>query len=102
MQSVTVLYEYVESYFIHLVLLGITFPSGEVQKVLLESTCQEAGVDPRDVIYVEAHGTGTPAGDPQECSSISETFCKDRERPLLIGSVKSNMGHCESASGKFF
>ena len=79
---------------------GITFPSGPTQKRLLEEAYSEAGIDPRDVAYVEAHGTGTPAGDPQECYAINEIFCKDRKGPLLIGSVKSNMGHCECASGK--
>ena len=79
---------------------GITFPSGASQKKLLEETYAEAGVDPREIVYVEAHGTGTPVGDPQECSAISDVLCKDRQTPLLIGSVKSNMGHCECASGK--
>ena len=58
-------------------------------------------MNPRDLAYIEAHGTGTPVGDPQECFAISEVLCKDRESPLLIGSVKSNMGHCESGSGMF-
>jgi fatty acid synthase len=49
--------------------------------------------------YVEAHGTGTKVGDPQEVNSICDFFCKDRKTPLLIGSVKSNMGHSEPASG---
>ena len=70
-----------------------------MQKKLLEETYAEAGISPCDVTYVEAHGTGTPAGDPQECYAIDEVFCKDRQGPLLIGSVKSNMGHCESGSG---
>lgn len=80
---------------------GITFPSGRVQKELLEEVYSEAGVNPAQVSYVEAHGTGTKAGDPQELNSIAEVFCKDRplDRPLLLGSVKSNMGHSEPASG---
>ena len=82
-----------------LISIGITFPSGAIQKKLLEETYAEAGISPCDITYVEAHGTGTPAGDPQECYAIDEVFCKDREGSLLIGSVKSNMGHCESASG---
>ena len=52
--------------------------------------------------YVEAHGTGTKAGDPEELNAITSVFCKDRAPemgPLLIGSVKSNMGHPEPASG---
>lgn len=80
---------------------GITFPSGEIQKRLLNTVYAEAGVDPANVSYVEAHGTGTKAGDPQELNSITEVFCtKDRQGPLLIGSTKSNMGHPEPASGR--
>ncbi|KAL0271260.1 UNVERIFIED_CONTAM: hypothetical protein PYX00_008407 [Menopon gallinae] len=78
---------------------GITFPSGDMQNKLIREVYAEAGVDPRDVAYVEAHGTGTKVGDPQEVNSIAEVFCKDRTSPLLIGSVKSNMGHSEPASG---
>ena len=80
--------------------LGITFPSGAIQKRLLEQVYREAGVDPVQVAYVEAHGTGTKAGDPQEINSVVDVFCKDgRLAPLLIGSTKSNMGHPEPASG---
>lgn len=78
---------------------GITFPSGNIQKRLLEEVYAEANVDPSDVTYVEAHGTGTKVGDPQEVNTIAEFFCKRRQQPLLIGSVKSNMGHSEPASG---
>lgn len=60
----------------------------------------EAGINPVEVSYVEAHGTGTKVGDPQEVNSIADLFCNDkRKSPLLIGSVKSNMGHSEPASG---
>lgn len=78
---------------------GVTFPSSEMQRQLLREVYHEAGVDPREVIYVEAHGTGTKAGDPAETNAISEVFCTNRDGPLLIGSVKSNMGHSEPASG---
>ena len=80
---------------------GVTFPSGPRQGQLLEETYQKAGVDPKDVVYVETHGTGTQAGDPQELNAIADVFCKNREKgkPLLIGSVKSNAGHAEPASG---
>jgi fatty acid synthase len=79
---------------------GITFPSGAIQKRLLQTVYSEAGVNPAHVAYVEAHGTGTKAGDPQELNSITEVFCtKERQGPLLIGSTKSNMGHPEPASG---
>ncbi len=60
---------------------------------------EEMGVDPGMVAYVEAHGTGTKVGDPQEADAITKVFCKHRKEPLLIGSIKSNMGHAEAASG---
>lgn len=78
---------------------GITFPSGACQKKLIQQVYAEANVNPADVAYVEAHGTGTKVGDPQEVNSIVDVFCKGRSSPLLIGSVKSNMGHSEPASG---
>lgn len=68
-------------------------------KTVLQEVYSEACIDPATVEYVEAHGTGTKAGDPQELNTISDVFCKDRLSPLLIGSVKSNMGHPEPASG---
>ncbi|XP_060839445.1 fatty acid synthase-like isoform X1 [Rhopalosiphum padi] len=78
---------------------GITFPSGAMQNKLIQEVYAKCGVNPSEVSYVEAHGTGTKVGDPQEVNSIAEFFTKDRTTPLLIGSVKSNMGHSEPASG---
>ncbi|CAI6345632.1 unnamed protein product [Macrosiphum euphorbiae] len=78
---------------------GITFPSGAMQNKLIQEVYAKCGVNPAEVSYVEAHGTGTKVGDPQEVNSIAEFFTKDRTSPLLIGSVKSNMGHSEPASG---
>ncbi|KAL1486904.1 hypothetical protein MTO96_046764, partial [Rhipicephalus appendiculatus] len=79
---------------------GITFPSAKVQSQLLREVYSEAKVDPHKVGYVEAHGTGTQAGDPQELEAISSVFCGiGREQPLKVGSVKSNVGHAEAASG---
>lgn len=78
---------------------GITFPKGSMQYRLLRETYGEIGLNPNDVVYVEAHGPGTKVGDPQEINSITDFFCKDRKTPLLIGSVKSNMGHAEPAAG---
>lgn len=78
---------------------GITFPNGKMQNQLMQELYKQSGVHPNEVSYFEAHGTGTPSGDPQELNSITEMFCKGRTEPLLIGSVKSNMGHSEPASG---
>lgn len=78
---------------------GITYPSWFAQYDLLKDTYDECGIDPNDLIYLEAHGTGTPAGDPQECRAISEAICSKRKEPLLIGSVKTNLGHSETSSG---
>jgi fatty acid synthase, animal type len=65
--------------------------------------CNAADIDPSDVVYVEAHGTGTVVGDAQELSAIDRLYGsgagRTAQEPLLIGSVKSNMGHCEGASG---
>jgi fatty acid synthase, animal type len=65
--------------------------------------CRAAEIDPIDVVYVEAHGTGTVVGDAQELMAIDNLYGagagRSAEEPLLIGSVKSNMGHCEGASG---
>ncbi|XP_039308272.1 fatty acid synthase [Solenopsis invicta] len=78
---------------------GITYSNGEMQNQLMRDMYTETGINPADVSYVEAHGTGTKIGDPEEINSIDKLFCKDRKTPLLIGSVKSNMGHSEPASG---
>ncbi|XP_031628812.1 fatty acid synthase-like [Contarinia nasturtii] len=78
---------------------GITFPIGNMQTRLMRETYNEIGLHPNDVVYVEAHGTGTKVGDTQEVNSITDFFCKNRKTPLLMGAVKSNMGHAESASG---
>lgn len=56
-------------------------------------------MDPSTVDYVEAHATGTVAGDPEECGALDRTFTPNRKKPLLIGSVKSNIGHTEASSG---
>ncbi|KAK0707101.1 hypothetical protein B0T26DRAFT_790998 [Lasiosphaeria miniovina] len=81
---------------------GITVPSARSQEELIRSTYASAGLDFRDTQYFEAHGTGTPVGDPLECSAIGATFGQSRtpEQPtILVGSVKTNIGHLEAAAG---
>ena len=81
--------------------IGLTCPSAEMQEALFRATYEQVGIDPtQNPSYLEAHGTGTPIGDPVEVDSISRAFCSSgRKKPLLVGSVKSNMGHSESAAG---
>lgn len=78
---------------------GITFPSFEMQKMLLKEFYEECKVSPTELSYVEAHATSTLVGDPAEIMSIDQTFCVKRNTPLLTGSIKSNIGHSEPASG---
>ncbi|PSN36092.1 hypothetical protein C0J52_13099 [Blattella germanica] len=78
---------------------GIATPSGEMQYQNNSATYKEAGVNPLDVVYIEAHGTGTKVGDPEELNSLADLFCKKRSNALLVGSLKSNMGHAESTAG---
>ena len=80
---------------------GLTFPSGEAQAKLMRSVYESAGLDPLDTAFVEAHGTGTSAGDPEEARAIASVFCEKRgiDNPLYVGSVKTNIGHAEAASG---
>ncbi|XP_003739693.1 fatty acid synthase [Galendromus occidentalis] len=78
---------------------GILCPSGRTQEMLLREIYSETEVDPTEVEYVEAHGTGTKAGDPQELSALYNVLCPGRDGALHIGSVKSNCGHAEAASG---
>ncbi|CAH2052769.1 unnamed protein product, partial [Iphiclides podalirius] len=78
---------------------GITYPAGQIQKLLLNEFYEECSIPPSTLEYVEAHGTGTKVGDPEELLAIDEVFCTGRSEPLMIGSVKSNLGHSEPASG---
>lgn len=78
---------------------GITYPSGQIQEKLLTEFYNEVDVDPLSIMYVEAHSTGTVVGDPEECRALDSIFCKNRPKPLLVGSMKSNIGHTESSSG---
>ncbi len=80
---------------------GLTVPNGTAQERCIEEALRSAGVLPSHVDYVEAHGTGTIVGDPIELQAMGTAYAKGREadRPLLIGSVKTNFGHLESAAG---
>jgi len=80
---------------------GIALPSVGAQQALLERIYPAAGVDPADVDYFEAHGTGTAVGDPTEAGAIGRALGQGRssDDPLLIGSIKTNIGHLEPAAG---
>ncbi|SEF20356.1 phthiocerol/phenolphthiocerol synthesis type-I polyketide synthase D [Amycolatopsis pretoriensis] len=78
---------------------GLTAPNPLAQAELLRSAYGSSGVEPSSVDYVEAHGTGTPLGDPLEAGALSAVLGRPVDRPLLLGSVKSNLGHLEGAAG---
>ncbi|MFB7618778.1 amino acid adenylation domain-containing protein [Kitasatospora sp. NPDC056181] len=80
---------------------GITVPNPDAQVALIERVCAEAGIAPGSLQYVEAHGTSTPVGDPIEANALARALAIGR-RPgdaCYVGSVKTNIGHTESASG---
>ena len=80
---------------------GLTFPSQVAQEQLLREVYAKAGVAPDQVSYIEAHGTGTPAGDPVETNAIGHVLGQTRQvaKPLLVGTVKTNIGHLEAGAG---
>ncbi|MFZ6876042.1 aminotransferase class III-fold pyridoxal phosphate-dependent enzyme [Undibacterium sp. Di27W] len=79
---------------------GITAPNGLAQENLIQAAIADAGLSPSAIQYVEAHGTGTLLGDPTETRALGRTLGQQpRQTPLLIGSVKTNIGHLEAAAG---
>src|SRR5215469_12857097 len=79
--------------------IGLSLPSETAQASLLSSVYARAGVAPEQLTFFEMHGTGTPAGDPIEAAAVGRSLGQSRSDPLPIGSVKTNIGHLEPASG---
>ncbi|MBR8742212.1 type I polyketide synthase [Nocardiopsis sp. MG754419] len=77
----------------------LTRPTVEGQAAVMRAAYADAGKPPGQVAYVELHGTGTPVGDPVEAAALGEVFADEREEPLRVGSVKTNVGHLEGAAG---
>ena len=80
---------------------GLTAPNMNAQEALLHGALDDANLKPSDISAIEAHGTGTNLGDPVEVAAINRVFSNDvhRKAPLWLGTVKTNIGHCEAAAG---
>lgn len=80
---------------------GLPAPNPEAQVSVLKAAYRDAAIHPRDVDYIDAHGTGTPIGDPIEADALGRVIGRgrDADRPLLLGSAKTNFGHIESGAG---
>lgn len=79
--------------------VSLTSPNGLAQEQVIKKALEEANLQGQDIDYVECHGTGTPLGDPIEIHALKRVFSKDREKKLVVGSIKSNIGHLEGAAG---
>ncbi|WP_367127947.1 SDR family NAD(P)-dependent oxidoreductase [Saccharothrix sp. HUAS TT1] len=78
---------------------GLTAPNGPAQERVIRAALSAAGLSPSDVDLVEAHGTGTTLGDPIEARAVLATYGRDRDEPVWLGSLKSNIGHAQAAAG---
>ncbi|MFF8369940.1 type I polyketide synthase [Streptomyces lydicus] len=78
---------------------GLSAPSGVAQQRVIADALADAGLAPQQVDAVEAHGTGTALGDPIEANALLAAYGRDRDRPLWLGSLKSNIGHAQAAAG---